>query len=154
MSGSGTGQPIYMGPPITLRAPISIRSERLTAEAWAHEQQGHHRCQCGCGRPIEVQPHRRWRGIPRTSTAARTGLATGECESSGRGLPDDPDVCRPLGIGFTTYCRCEGRVLPEAKRDAQSGIRIFRRRDFAALRRAWQRFRRFPRRAAVSGSPV
>jgi hypothetical protein len=85
--------------------------------AWLQENQGKHRCQCGCEEVIRLQPRHFWRGVPQYVHGHQN------CRGQWRVLQlkqarylTTPDVARALGIGVTTLRRREGTIYPQAAR--------------------------------------
>src|SRR3989442_11119186 len=50
---------------LELRSCLSLESLAPASVRWLEENQGEHRCQCGCGEAIRLQPRHYWRGVPR-----------------------------------------------------------------------------------------
>ena len=107
-------------------APASLR--------WLRGNQGKHRCQCGCGAVIRLQPRHYWRGVPRHVHGHQNRRGHWRVlQLKEAGYLTASDVARALGIGVTTLRRREGTIYPQAARIG--GIRVYHEADVERLRR-------------------
>lgn len=101
---------------------------------WLQENQGEHRCQCGCGPVIDLQAWHYRRGIPRFIHAHHNRRGHWRVlELRQAGYLTVSEVAKALGIGTTTLRRREGTVYPRAARIG--GIRVYHEADVELLRR-------------------
>lgn len=118
-----------------LRSCLSLESSAPASVRWLQENQGKHRCQCGCGEAIELQVRHYWeRGIPRFVHGHQNRRGHwGVLQLRQAGYLTVSDVARALGIGTTTLRRRDGTVYPRTARI--DGIRVYREADVERLRR-------------------
>jgi len=111
--------------PLESAAPVSLR--------WLQENQGQHRCQCGCGEVIRLQSRHFWCGVPRYVHGHQNFRGHWRVlQLKQAGYLTTSDVARALGIGVTTLLRREGTIYPWAARIR--GIRVYREADVELLR--------------------
>jgi hypothetical protein len=129
----GGGQSGYIGRRAVVRSRMSLESLAPASVRWLEEHQGKHRCECGCGEPIDIQARHRWAGIPRHRSGHQNRWG---CQRVLRvrqaGYLTTSDVAKALGIGVTTVRRWEGRQCPPAMR--MSNVRAYRPEDVEQLR--------------------
>lgn len=107
-------------------APVSLR--------WLQENQGEHRCQCGCGQVIDLQAWHYRRGIPRFLHGHQNRRGHRRVlQLRQAGYLTISQVAKALGIGTTTVRRREGTIYPQAARIG--GIRVYHEADVELLRR-------------------
>jgi hypothetical protein len=127
--------PGVRGRRLELRSCLSLESAAPASLLWLQENQGQHRCQCGCGEAIELQARHYWeRGIPRFIHGHQNRRGHWRVLQLRQvGYLTVSDVARALGIGTTTVRRREGSVYPRAARIG--GMRVYREADIERLRR-------------------
>ena len=130
----GGGKPGHIGRRLALRSRIPLDSLAAVSLRWVRENQGKHRCQCGCGEVIRLQLRHYWRGVPRHVHGHQNGRGHWRVlQLKQAGYLTTSDVARALGIGVTTLLRREGTIYPQATRIA--GIRVYHEADVEVLRR-------------------
>jgi hypothetical protein len=113
---------------------IPLESFAPLSRQWLRENQGKHRCQCGCGAVIRLQPRHYWRGAPRHVHGHQNRRGHWRVlQLKQAGYLTTSDVARALGIGVTTLLRREGSIYPQAARIG--GIRVYHEADIELLRR-------------------
>ena len=110
--------------PLESFLPVSVR--------WLLEHQGKHRCECGCGRVIDLRAWHYWRGAPRFIHGHQNTTGPRVLRIKVAGYLASSEVARALGIGVTTLRRREGTIYPQAARIG--GIRVYHEADLERLR--------------------
>lgn len=131
---TGGGQPDHIGRPAVFRSRIPLESFTPLSLRWLQENQGQHRCQCGCGTPIRLEPRHYWRGAPRHVRGHQNRRGNWRVlQLREAGYLTVSDMAKALGIGTTTLRRREGPIYPRAARIG--GIRVYNEADVELLRR-------------------
>ena len=129
--------PGVRGRRLALRSCLSLESLPPVSLRWLQENQGQHRCQCGCGQVVDLQARHYRHGVPR--------FIHGHHNRRGHwlvlqlreaGYLTVSDVAKALGIGTTSLRRREGTLYPRAARTG--GIRVYHEADVELLRRREQ----------------
>lgn len=110
-----------------------MKSLASSSLRWLDENQGKHRCQCGCGELVRLQARHFWRGAPRYLHGHQNGRGWRVFQLRQAGYLTVSDVATALGIGTTTLRRREGTIYPRAARI--DGIRVYHEADVELLRR-------------------
>ena len=135
--------PGVRGRRLALRSCLSLESLPPVSLRWLQENQGQHRCQCGCGQVIDPQAWHYRRGIPRFTHGHHNRRGHWRVlQLREAGYLTISEVAKALGIGTTTLRRREGTVYPPGSPD---------RRD-PGLSRGGRRAAPTPGASAVSGS--
>ena len=130
----GAGKPGDIGRRVTLSSRI-LESLEPKVTRWLRENQGKHRCQCGCGEEIRLLPQHHSRGIPRYRHGHQNHRGHWRVARLRQaGFLTTSEVARALGIGVSTLIRWEGARYPAPPRVA--GIRAYQRTDVDRLREA------------------
>ncbi len=125
--------PGHPGRRLALRSRLPLESLAPSLR-WLQENQGKHRCQCGCGEGIRLQRRHFWRGVPRYVHGHHNRRGHWRVRQMKEvGYLTTSDVARALGIGVTTLRRREGTIYPQAARIG--GIRVYREADVELFRR-------------------
>lgn len=121
---------------LELRSCLSLESAVPASLRWLHENQGQHRCQCGCGEAIRLRPRHYWR-VPRYVHGHQNRRGHWRVlQLRQAGYLTVSDVARVLGIGVTTLRRWEGARYPAAVRIGN--VRTYRVQDIEQFARERQ----------------
>src|SRR6266566_5179327 len=110
--------PGVRGRRLALRSCLSLESLPPVSLRWLQENQGQHRCQCGCGQVIDPQAWHYRRGIPRFTHGHHNRRGHWRVlQLREAGYLTISEVAKALGIGTTTLRRREGTVYPPGSPD-------------------------------------
>jgi DNA invertase Pin-like site-specific DNA recombinase len=109
------------------------RMKADTITEWMREQEGKHRCTCGCDKVLPIRRKHYWQGIPQFHDQCRhKGMSRKRWELA-QGLYNGSKVARLLGIGRTTLGRwLAAGKLPMPKRSI-SNMLLFDPAEIDAL---------------------
>jgi len=119
---------------VALEGEARLKADTITQ--WVDDNQGKHKCKCGCGRTVEVIRRHYWRGVPQFHADCRhKGMQRKRAELA-KGYYSGQQAAERLGIGRTTLGRwIRAGKLPKPTKSI-SGMLLFGRTiaDRTALR--------------------
>lgn len=88
---------------VGLNGEARLKKDKISA--WVDENQGKHKCKCGCGKTIPVLRERYWRGIPKYHPDCRYKAMVKKRAELSEGYYTGMEAAKKLGIGRTTLSR-------------------------------------------------
>jgi len=116
---------------VPLKGETRLPMDKVTA--WVEDNEGKHKCKCGCGRIIPIRRQMYWTGIPQYHGDCRHKAMQRKRAELAKGYYTGSQAAKRLGIGRTTLGRwLKKGKLPKPKKSI-SGMLLFEQKAIDRL---------------------